>query len=160
MSNRGRPIKGSEKIESLEGSADAKARLKVIMQSISGELSVSEACKELGMEKSAFYRLREKALSGALSSLEPQEVGRPRTQQSEEQEYIEDLEAAMQVMRIELEASRTREELAISMPHVLKAQYEQQQRENTEVPLKEQIAKQKKKNKRALKERKAQKKTE
>lgn len=159
MSKRGRPIKGTDKIESLQGSADAKHRLKIIMQSVSGELTIEEACNELGMEKSAFYRMREKALSGALSSLEPKEVGRPRTQQSEDQEYIEDLEAAMQVMRIELEASRIREELAISMPHVLKAQYEHL-RENPEATLKEQIAKQKKKNKQARKDRKAQKKTE
>jgi len=117
---RGRPIKGAQKIESLAGSADAKHRLQVIMKSISGELSIREACRQLGMEKSAFYRLREKVLASALSSLEPKASGRPRIPApTPEEEYIAELEEKVVNQRIALEASMIREELAISMPHVL-----------------------------------------
>ncbi|MFC1582494.1 helix-turn-helix domain-containing protein [Planctomycetota bacterium] len=161
MGKRGRPIKGTEKIASLEGSADAKRRLQVIMQSISGELSVGEACKELGVEKSAFYRMREKALSGALASLEPKEVGRPRTPEpTADQQYISELEAKTQQLRIALEAAQIREELAIAMPHVLVSRQQRQEEEKQKqaASVKKKAARQKQKNKQARKARKAQKK--
>lgn len=155
---RGRPVKGPEKIDSLEGSADAKRRLQVIMQSLSGELSLAEACDELGMEKSAFYRMRDKALSGALSSLEPKEAGRPRSPEpTEQQHYIAELEAQTQELRIALEAAQIREELAIAMPQVLVSrQHEEKQKQAAAA--KQKAAKQKKKNKQARQARKAQKK--
>lgn len=129
MAKRGRPIKGTDKIDHLPGSIDAKQRLAVIMKSISGELSIREACRKLGIEKSAFYRMRDTVLSSALASLEPKERGRPRTPApTEEQEYIADLEATVREQRIELEASLIREELAIAMPHVLQSREEMQKK--------------------------------
>ncbi len=117
MAKRGRPQKGANLVDKLEGSISAKARLKVIMQSVSGELSVGEACKQLGIGRTAFHQLREQALSSALEGLEPRKTGRPPTGEPAQSE--QELKVQLFNIRKELEASMLREELALLMPHVL-----------------------------------------
>jgi len=119
MAKRGRPIKGIEHVEDLNASDDAKLKLKTVMATLTGEKSIEEACEELGVEKSAFFKMRDRALVGALHGLEPKQVGRPRKEKTTDQERIEDLEEELQEMRIDLEAAYLREELAVAMPHVL-----------------------------------------
>jgi transposase-like protein len=119
MAKRGRPVKGPGNVEHLPGSIDAKTRLRVIMETISGTKSVKQACEELGIEKSAFYKLRDKALAGALEHLEPRQVGRPRAIPSPKDKKIEELEKELLETRMHLEAAYIREELSVAMPHVL-----------------------------------------
>jgi len=90
------------------------------MQTLTGELSAAEAQQKLGIGHSAFYKLREKALQLALEGLEPGHAGRPRSPAAtQEQERVRELEAELLETRIDLEASRIREEIAIAMPHLL-----------------------------------------
>ena len=119
MAKRGRPVKGAKKVDHLPGSVDAKTRLRVIMETVSGEKSIRQACQELGVEKSAFYKMRDKALEGAIQTLEPRQVGRPRAVATEKDKKIEALQEELLQMRKELEAAYIREELSIAMPHVL-----------------------------------------
>ena len=70
----GRRSKGPELVENLEGSEHAKERLEIILAMLSGELSVSAACEQLGIKAAMFYRLRTRVLQAGLSDLEP----RPR----------------------------------------------------------------------------------
>ena len=119
MAKRGRPVKGAESANHLPGSIDAKTRLRVIMETISGTKNVKQACEELGIEKSAFYKLRDKALAGALENLEPRQVGRPRAVRSVKDKKIEELEQELLETRMNLEAAYIREELSVAMPHVL-----------------------------------------
>ena len=89
------------------------------MQTLSGELSVNEACKQLGIGRTAFHKLRAQALSGALEGLEPKKTGRPPQAKPPIRTEAE-LEAELFEMRKRLEASWLREELALLMPHVLR----------------------------------------
>ena len=119
MAKRGRPPRGAKQVDHLTGSIDAKARLRVIMETVSGQKSIKEACRELGVEKSAFYTMRDKALAGALESLEPRQMGRPRAITTGKDKKIEELEHELLETRMDLEAAHIREELAIAMPNVL-----------------------------------------
>jgi len=117
MAKRGRPVQGSKLVDNLEGSAGAKERLRIIMQTVSGELSVQDACSQLGIGATAFHKLRSRALSSALADLEPKKAGRP-PKPGLDPEHAS-LESRYFELRKELEASWLREELALLMPHVL-----------------------------------------
>jgi hypothetical protein len=116
--SRGRPAKGPKMVEDLKGSKEAKRRLKVVLETISGEKGVAEACSELGIGKSAFYELRSKVLQSSLSDLEPKPAGRPRREVPEEQVRIEKLEQEKQELLEKLEIAHVREELMLAMPEV------------------------------------------
>ena len=97
----------------------AKERLKIIMETVSGSLSIVEACGKLQISEAAFHKMRKKALREALISLEPGTVGRPPRPPTESDSRVVELEKEITELRIDLEAARIREELAIAMPHVL-----------------------------------------
>ena len=115
----GRPPKGSELVEGLEGSGDAKARLKVAIETLMGSKTIGEACEELGVKEAMLHVLRTRALQGALEALEPKAMGRPRKEVSADPRLIEDLKEENERLQRELQASRAREALAVSMPGVL-----------------------------------------
>ena len=57
MARRGRKPTGTNLLEHLEGSERAKARLKAILETLSGERSIPEVCEELGIQESMFHRV-------------------------------------------------------------------------------------------------------
>ena len=116
--SRGRPAKGAKLVEDLDGSRDAKNRLKVILEAISGEKGVAEACAELGIGKSAFHELRTKTLQATLENLEPKPAGRPRKEVSEDQAEVERLKRENKELLTELEIAHVREEIMLAMPEV------------------------------------------
>jgi len=111
---RGRYPSGPEYVESLDGSAQAKKRLRVVLETMTGTLRVQEACRTLEISEQRFYQLREELLQAALERLEGKPLGRPRRK-------IEDAESqALQQQLVELEAelrgSQVREEIALALP--------------------------------------------
>ncbi len=116
--SRGRPPKGSRIVQHLAGSRNAKERLQVILQTVSGEKSVVEACAELGIGKTAFHELRTRALQMTLGDLEPKPSGRPAREVSPEQVELERLAAENERLRDDLEIAHVREELMLAMPEV------------------------------------------
>jgi len=116
--SRGRPVKGPKMVEDLEGSGDAKKRLRLILETVSGEKDVSSACDELGIGKSAFFELRARVLQATLENLEPKSAGRPRREVSEEQVEIEELKKENQELMTELKIAHVREEIMLAMPEV------------------------------------------
>ncbi len=116
---RGRPPRGAEHAERVAASAETKSRLKTILQTLSGEKSVEEACRELEVTETHFHRLREKALAGAAAALEPKAAGRPRTEPDRETSEMAALKAQVQELKLDLRAAQIREELAVVMPQVL-----------------------------------------
>jgi hypothetical protein len=121
MGRRGRPPKGAAHVDRIEDvSAETRERLRRIVQTLTGEVSVGEACAELGVSESQFHRLRERALAGAAEALEPRPAGRPRAPEpSVHEQRIVELERELQQMKVSLRAAELREELALVMPHVL-----------------------------------------
>ncbi len=83
-----------------------------------------QACQELQINEARFYELRGEALSGALERLEPRRAGRPLSKPVEQDAEIAALKAEMRALRLDLQGSRVREELAIAMPHLLKPREE------------------------------------
>jgi hypothetical protein len=114
---RGRRPSGPEYVERLEGSAQAKERLHVVLQTLAGTCRVQQACDRLGVCAQRFHQLRTQLLQAALDSLEPQPAGRPCPVAPDAQ--TQELAAAVQQLQVELRAAQTREEIALVLPQVL-----------------------------------------
>ena len=113
---RGRKPAGPEFVERLQGEADEQQRLKVILQTLSGELSVQEASARLGITPQRFDMLRGQALRGALAALKPGQPGRPRRRPTAAAAEVAALQEEIARLRRELDASKLREEIALAMP--------------------------------------------
>lgn len=107
-------------MEQAEGSAEAKRRLRAILETVAGTKSVPEACAALGIEEARFYQLREKAVEAAVAGLEASAPGRPKKEEPAEAARVKELEEERKRLLFELQVSRTREEIAVALPHVLK----------------------------------------
>jgi hypothetical protein len=112
----GRPPEGPRIVRKLEGSAHAQKRLETILETVSGAMSVGDACGGLGVGETAFHRMRTGALAAALASLEPKPLGRRPKIADEKDRRIAELEAEIDRLRKVVAASQVREELALAMP--------------------------------------------
>jgi hypothetical protein len=117
---RGRPPLGAELVRQLDGSAQARRRLEVIVLTLSGELAVPEACRILALGSTRFHRMRRQALQQTLEALEPRPRGRPAARPGPQDERIYELEQQVQSLMIDLRAAQIREELALALPHLLR----------------------------------------
>lgn len=117
---RGRPPLGARHVDSLKGSTESKRRLRVILQTLTGERSVGEACAQLEVSESRFHQLRREALEGALAGLDGRPSGRPPAEPPELSSKVAELESEVRELRVDLQASRVRTEIALSMPHLLR----------------------------------------
>jgi hypothetical protein len=117
----GRKPLGPALVEHLDGSADAKERLELILATIAGQVSVVAAAERLGISEAMFYKLRTRVLQVGLVDLEPKPIGRPAQRTS--QEAVQNAELAQRVTELERElaAQTVRLELAQALPHVLQS---------------------------------------
>jgi hypothetical protein len=107
-------------IAGLDGSAEAKCRLQAILETLAGQLTISQAVSRLGIGERRFHYLRKQCLRAALNRLEPRPAGRPaRARPGPEQQHIVALERAVTELKIDLRAAQLREEIALAMPHLL-----------------------------------------
>ena len=118
MARRGRKPTGTNLVEHLEGSERAKARLKAILETLSGERSIPEVCEELGIQESMFHRVRSEVLQTALDRLEPRPLGRPPLQPSPHDLLVAELEEKNLGLQSELKAAEVRRELAEHLPRL------------------------------------------
>ena len=56
---RGRRPAGPEIVEQLPGSAKARLRLRVVLETLAGDLRVQQACQQLGIGPVRFHTLRQ-----------------------------------------------------------------------------------------------------
>jgi transposase-like protein len=122
MARRGRKPTGTNLVENLEGSQCAKARLKAILETLSGQRSIPEVCGELGIQESMFHRVRSEVLQTALDRLEPRPLGRPPLQVSPQDLRVAELEEEHLRLQLELKAAEVRRELAEKLPRLAKPQ--------------------------------------
>jgi hypothetical protein len=113
---RGRKPSGPAAVERLAGSAEAKQRLRVVLETLTGACRVGEACARLGISEPRFDQLRAQVLQAGLDRLEPRAVGRPPRPARDDQ--VRALEARVAELEIELRAARVREEIALALPQV------------------------------------------
>lgn len=104
-------------MEHLEGSSQAKDRLRAILQTLSGEMTIPQACQELGIGESRFHEMRSELLQGMLANLEGKPRGRP-PDASESDARVQQLQQQVLALTTDLRASQIREELAIMLPRL------------------------------------------
>jgi hypothetical protein len=108
-----RPLSIAEQVDRVPGSPVAKLRLRVILANLAGQISIADACAELGIEQSWFFDLKHESLGHLVSALEPRSPGRrPSVEQTPEQVQIAELKARVSRLELELSGARLREELA------------------------------------------------
>src|SRR2546425_580570 len=103
----------------LDGPEDLKWRLRVLLETIVGSISVTQACEELGVSESRLHELRRQALVGALGALMPKPAGRPATAETTTARE-KDLETRIQELEVDLQAALVRTELALAMPELFR----------------------------------------
>ena len=108
----GRPNKGVDHVDRCDGSRHSKLRAKLILQTITGELSVKGACEQLGIEHPRFKELRAKLLQGGVEAMEPGRPGRPRKRDVEQQQREAELSSRVQDLERQLVVTRALAELA------------------------------------------------
>lgn len=104
-------------MDGLKGSEHAKKRLQEVLRTLSGEVTIDEACTELGISRTRFYDLRQTLLEEMVEQLEPRPRGRPPDQQAKSEE-VAALERRIAQLEVELEASQIRAELSTFLPLV------------------------------------------
>jgi hypothetical protein len=117
---RGRPAAGPKMVDKLEGTDEAKKRLRVVLETVSGSKDVATACEELGLSKTAFFALRKRVLQASLDDLEPKPVGRPAQKLSEHDEELARLKEQNEKLLTDLKIAHVREELLLTMPEVVR----------------------------------------
>jgi hypothetical protein len=117
MTHAGRTPLGPALVEHLEGSQRAKQRLEVILGTIAGQLTIPEACRQLGIKDAMFYRLRTEVLEAGLARLEPRPIGRPPHSVPAEERKCQELESQLDQLQDELKIARVCEEIARVMPY-------------------------------------------
>jgi hypothetical protein len=115
---RGRPPKGLSHIDSLSGDPESRKRLKAILGTLLGHMTVAEACSQLSLSESHFHDIRRRALAGMVDGLEPRPPGRPPL--PVEDEEVSTLKQQVEVLREELQIARLRTEIALWKPSMLR----------------------------------------
>jgi len=117
---RGRTPWGPEYVDHLSGSEVAKERLKVVLETMTGNLRVHEACERLKICEQRFHQLRQTLMEAGLDAMEPRSPGRPARPVSPEEQRIRELEEQVRAKDIELQTAKVREEIALTLPRVVK----------------------------------------
>ncbi len=115
---RGRPPKGLSHIDSLPGDVESKQRLKTVLATLLGHLTIAQACSELSISESHFHEIRRRALAGMVTGLEPRPPGRPPNPVEEEE--VSSLKQQVEDLREELQIARLRTEIAMWKPSLLR----------------------------------------
>jgi len=105
--------------DKVDGSEQAKVRLKIILQTIAGEMSIADACRQLGLSEARFHELRQQWMQDACAALEPKPVGRPKEMTVEAELELLRLHRENKNLQMHLRAAQIREEIGIAIPHVL-----------------------------------------
>lgn len=119
MTRLGRKPTGTKLLDKFTASAQAQARMRAILETVSGQKTIPDASAELGIGEAMFHRIRAAAMQAALVSLEPKPMGRPRTATTATSSDAAALEQENQDLKIALRTAEVRAEIAGSMPHLL-----------------------------------------
>jgi hypothetical protein len=112
---RGRRPMGPEMVDRLPGSELARERVKVVLQTLTGELRVQEACELLQISEQRFDELRIEAIQAAVASLEPKPAGRPPRSATIDPAEAEQLRARVANLEAQLAAALVRADLAAAL---------------------------------------------
>lgn len=86
--------------------------------------TIASACEELGIKPARFHELRTQALQGAVEAIAPGSAGRPPLPDTLPDPKVVELEAKIRDLDLELRATQVREQIALTMPHLIKPEPE------------------------------------
>jgi hypothetical protein len=66
---RGRPPKGLTHIDSVTPDPESRKRLKAVLATLLGQMTVAEACRELSLSESRFHEIRRRARAGMVGDI-------------------------------------------------------------------------------------------
>lgn len=115
---RGRHAIGPEIAEQVADSPFEALRLRLILESITGQKRVQDVCAEMGVCSQMFERLRERSMRAAARSLRLGHAGRPRKEESAADARVAELEREKAELLAENQALRVRAELAAGLPRL------------------------------------------
>ena len=115
---RGRYPSGPEFVDKLEGSLEAKQRLKVLLETLAGTCRVGDACEHLGIKEARFDQIRIEALQAALQAIELKPAGRKPQQPSPLEAELQTQRERIAQLEVELQAALIRAELALTLPQL------------------------------------------
>ena len=116
----GRPPVGLGHIDRIEGPADLKERLRVVLATVMGEMTVEQACGQLSVCPSRLHEMRHQALEGALEGLVPGRAGRPPAVTAAKTDHEHALEQRVRELEAELRGALVRSELALAAPQLFR----------------------------------------
>ena len=122
-----RPPEGAGHVDRLDGPEELKWRLRVLLDTLAGRVSVAQACEELGVSESRLHELRRQALVGALGALMPKPAGRPSTTETTTDRERE-LLTRIDELEVDLQAALVRTELALAMPELFRGRSKKNRR--------------------------------
>ena len=114
----GRPTRGVQRIDDYEGSTLAKERAKALLIAIVGEDAITTQLESLGICRTQFAKLRERALRAFLGALEPRVGGRRSAIVETEATVAPKLLDEIALLKWELEAAQIREEVHTLLPNL------------------------------------------
>jgi hypothetical protein len=107
-------------VDSLPGCAEDRRRLKLVLGTLGGEVTLQEAARELGVSEARFHQLRRQILEGALAAAAPGLPGRPRKETPAEPGREQELLDRVKWLEEELQCALVRTEIALVRPELLK----------------------------------------
>jgi hypothetical protein len=113
---RGRRPIGPELADQLDGSARARLRMRVILETLAGTTSKKDACAALRICAQRFETIRAEAIGAGIAALEPKPLGRPARATPACDAEVARLEARVAELEAALQAARVRAELAGHLP--------------------------------------------
>jgi Helix-turn-helix domain len=113
---RGRYPSGPEFVEHLNGSAEAKRRLTIVLETLAGMCRVGEACERLGISEQRFDQIRIEAMQAGVDRLEPRPAGRPATVPTRAEFELQQARARLAELEAALHAAGVRTEIALTLP--------------------------------------------
>jgi len=114
MSQRlGRKPLTTAHVNHLSGSTRAKDRLRVILETLRGSMTIPDACQLLGIGEAQFHHLRHTWLQEAVELLEPRPMGRPPKERSVDEltRQCATLRAEAETLRAQVQGAQVREEI-------------------------------------------------
>jgi hypothetical protein len=128
---RGRRPAGPEFVQHLSGSPLSKNRAQMILETMNGSCTITEACQLLDLSPARFFQLRADYHCGGLDRIELQAAGRPAHLPSPLEEQNQQLRQRVAELEAALKISQVREELALVLPQVGQASAEKKTRRRT-----------------------------
>ena len=107
----GRPNKGADHVDALDTDEATRERLRLLLWTLSSEVSVNDACDCLGISRARFKQIRKQGLQGAADALSPKPPGRRPKISEAAAKRIEALERELAELQRQLERERARSDL-------------------------------------------------